>query len=91
MSEDTRGNVLIEAHKIVNGERQDQYGNPENNFNRIASYWSTYKGVVFTAHDVAMMMALLKVARIQSGSATDDSYKDLCGYVALAADIDGKK
>ena len=87
MSEDTRGNVLIEAHKIVNGERQDQYGNPENNFNRIASYWSAYKGVVFNAHDVAMMMALLKVARIQSGSATGDSYKDLCGYVALAADM----
>ncbi len=34
-----------------------------------------------------MMMALLKIARIKSGSGKADSYVDLCGYAALAADI----
>lgn len=34
-----------------------------------------------------MMMALLKIARIKSGSGKTDSYVDLCGYAALAADM----
>lgn len=82
-----RGDVLLAAHKIVNGERKDQYGNPEDNFANIANYWTQYKGVSFSAHDVAMMMVLLKIARIQTGVGKEDNYIDLCGYGALAEDM----
>ena len=37
--------------------------------------------------DVAMMMALLKIARIQSGTGTDDSFVDLAGYAACGGEI----
>jgi hypothetical protein len=37
--------------------------------------------------DVAMMMALLKIARIQSGTATEDSFVDLAGYAACGGEI----
>ena len=55
-----RGHILEQAKSIINGARQDEYGTPENSFEAIAAFWSTYKGVEFSAHDVAMMMALLK-------------------------------
>lgn len=61
--------------------------NPEDNFAFIAQLWSTYTGRIYTAHDVAIMMALFKIARIKSGTGAEDSYTDACGYVALAADI----
>lgn len=82
-----RGRVLEKASSIINGERLAAYGEPEDNFATIAKFWSHYKGIDFSAHDVALMMVLLKVARIKSGSGKEDSYVDLCGYAALAADM----
>lgn len=83
----TRQEILKEAEKCVCGQREQDYGTPENNFATIAAFWSTYKGVRFTAHDVAMMMALLKVARIKNGGGTGDSYVDGCGYLSCAGEI----
>ena len=34
-----------------------------------------------------MMMALLKIARIRSGPSMADSYVDLAGYAACAAEV----
>jgi len=82
-----RGDCLLKAHDIINGERLDNYGKPENNFKLIAKFWSEYKGVDFTDVDVAMMMLLLKVARIKTGCGTMDSFVDAAGYVGLAADL----
>jgi len=36
------GASLLEAEKIINGERQNSYGNPEDSFALIAKYWQTY-------------------------------------------------
>ena len=74
-----KGHILEQAKSIINGARQDEYGTPENSFEAIAAFWSTYKGVEFSAHDVAMMMALLKIARTKSGRGKADSYVDRCG------------
>lgn len=88
-----RPEILDKAKMCVCGQRENEYGSPENNFARIASLWSAYKDVEFTANDVAMMMALLKIARIQSGTATEDSFVDLAGYAACGGEImtDAKK
>ena len=40
-----------------------------------------------TAEDVALMMALFKIGRIQTGTATEDSFADACGYLACAGEI----
>ena len=86
----TRKEVLQTAEKMVCGHREQDYGSPEDNFKIIADFWSTYKGVEFSSTDVAIMMALLKVARIKSGSGTDDSFVDLAGYAACAAEVSHK-
>ena len=83
----TREELLNKAKEMVCGHREKEYGTPEDNFNRIAAFWTDYKGVDFTANDVAMMMSLLKIARIQSGNATEDSFVDLAGYAACGAEI----
>jgi len=83
-----RKQILEVATKCVCGERQDQYGSPKDNFDVIAKLWTDYIGATITATDVAMMLCLLKIARIKTGSATEDSFVDLAGYVALGAEVE---
>lgn len=83
----TRAEILDAAKVCVCGNRENEYGSPENNFQRIADLWSVYKDIKFTSNDVAMMMALLKIARIKTGTGEEDSYIDLAGYAACGAEI----
>lgn len=74
---------LEEAMKIVCKDRDGQYGSPENNFEQIAKYWSTYLRTDINPVDVAMMMCLLKIARIKGSKYQNtDSFVDLAGYAA---------
>ena len=72
---------------MVCGHRESDYGSPEDNFATIARLWTAYTDKEFTAKDVAMMMALLKIARIKSNNATLDSFIDLAGYAACGGEI----
>lgn len=86
----TRKRVLREAEKCVCGQREQDYGAPEDSFSRIAEFWVTYKGVEFSPVDVAIMMALLKIARISESPQHMDSWVDLAGYAACGGEIAGK-
>ena len=86
-----RATCLKKADECVNGKREQDYGSPESNFLKIADLWSAYYGVPFSPTDVAMMMALLKIARIQTGTATEDSFVDLAGYAACGCEIATEK
>ena len=81
-----RAEILEAARVCVCGEREQDYGTPEDSFTLIGKLWSAYMGVPFTPKDVAMMMALLKVARIKAGDKVD-SFVDLAGYAACAGEI----
>ena len=82
-----RAEILHEAEKCICGKREQDYGSPEDNFTTIADFWSDYKHICFTPVDVAMMMCLLKIARIRNGGGTGDSFVDLAGYAACAGEI----
>lgn len=82
-----RGAILEEAIRCVCQDRNDQYGEPEDVFNLIAAFWTVYLEHDISAHDVGIMMALLKVARIKDGRFKADSYIDAAGYIACAAEI----
>lgn len=86
----TRAAILDAAKKIVTGDREKQYGKPEDNFAVIAEFWTTYIGHPISSEDVAIMMALLKIARIRSGNYKTDSFIDGVGYLSLAAEIAGR-
>lgn len=82
-----RERILQEAIKQIDGEREKDYGSPEDNFQIIADFWSQYTGTKITSLDVAMMMCLLKIARIKNGGGTGDSFVDLAGYASCGAEI----
>ena len=84
----TRKEILKQATDAVCTDREGQYGSPEDNFRRIADLWTTYcGGYSFEPKDVAMMMSLLKIARIATGKHKDDNYIDLAGYAACGAEL----
>lgn len=81
-----RSEILEATRCCVCGEREQDYGTPEDSFGLIGQLWTAYMGTLFTSKDVAMMMALLKVARIKAGDKAD-SFIDLAGYAACAGEI----
>lgn len=83
-----RAEILERAKACVCGDREQDYGSPEQNFQRIASLWTDYLGYEITAIDVASMLALLKIARIASGHAKEDNWVDLAGYAACGGELE---
>lgn len=81
-----RADILEQARRCVCGGREQEYGTPENNFSLVAKLWEAYTGHKFHAEDVAMMLSLLKVARIKAGI-KPDSFIDLAGYAACAGEL----
>lgn len=84
-----RLDTLKAAAECVCGSREEDYGSPEDNFAVIAALWTAYTGTDVTPKDVAMMMALLKIARAKVGS-KPDTYVDLAGYAACGAEISAR-
>lgn len=83
-----RAEILEAARVCVCGEREQDYGSPEDNFALIAKLWTVYMSHAISPKDVAIMMALLKIARIKTGNVNKaDSYIDLAGYAACAGEI----
>ena len=79
--------MLDEAATLVSHDRNDDYGDPGDNFSDIAQMWSAYKGITFTAHDVAARMVLTKVARLKSSPGKDDNWVDIAGYAAVGYEV----
>lgn len=80
--------VLQEAHDLIYGERQEQYGHPRVNLQNIADMWGVYfhgkyqVDFPLTPVDVCQLMALLKMCR-GFGSDKRDSIVDQAGYIGL--------
>lgn len=82
-----RSDILSKAKECVCGQRQTDYGKAEDNFQTIADLWTVYMDTKFTAKDVAVMMALMKIACIKTGTGTADCFIDLAGYAACGGEI----
>lgn len=87
----TKEEILDKAKEIVTGDRQNAYGEVEDNFGRIARLWAEYlnegnTSIELDAEDVACMMILLKIARIKSGHHKDDNWIDIAGYSACGGE-----
>lgn len=89
---DAKETVLHEAERIIYGDREMTYGHPSKNLWTIARLWTAYvdaasdnalQGKEFTAKDVALMMILVKTARLANNDSHRDSVVDICGYAAL--------
>jgi len=84
----TREYILDEARECIMRDRNLDYDEPERNFQDIATFWNVYlQGKqVIEPHDVGVMCALIKVARIRTSPGKADHYIDAAGYMACAAE-----
>ena len=67
-------------------DRGLEYGHPTDNMARTAALWSTYLEMPVTDYQVAMCMALVKIARSMETAKTD-TYVDMDAYVAISAQL----
>jgi len=83
--------ILEKANKLISEDREKDYGDKVHNHNNIAKLWSAYLDTPVTAHNVAIMMTLLKVARTKLGAVSEDTYIDMSAYGAIAGEIKFKE
>ena len=69
-------------------ERANQYDAPELNLKRIASMWTNFLKREISPYEVAVMMAMLKMARLSQGY-HQDTLEDAAAYIALAELLKG--
>lgn len=81
--------IISAAAKLVHGDRAKTHGNKALNHKNIAVLWSAYTEHMINAHDVAIMMVLLKVARTKTGELNADDYIDIVGYAGIAGELAG--
>lgn len=76
------------AKEIIYGDREQTYGHPSKNLEKIAQLWTLYfhqkygAEVIVSMEDVCWMMNLLKMSR-QMNQAKQDNVVDAIGYLAL--------
>lgn len=78
--------VLLEAHHIVTGARQQDYGPPARGHARTAQMWSDYLGVVITPRQVCMLNILQKISR-DAHRPKRDNLVDIAGWAENARDL----
>ena len=82
-----RSEILDTAKTYVNVDRAAAHGDAEKNFGLIGRYWSAHLDTFVGPEDVAVMMTLMKLARIKANPAHVDSWVDGCGYLACGGEI----
>lgn len=72
--------VLQEADRLVSGDRNHQYGEPWEDYERVASLWSILDGIKHDRKKCILKMIALKLARL-CVQYKRDTMVDICGYV----------
>ena len=76
---------LNEARATIE-DRGFDYGHPSDNMQRTAALWSAYLEMPVTDYQVAMCLALVKVARSME-TAKSDNYIDGAAYFAISGQL----
>jgi len=82
-----RDALLDTAKELINGMREDMYGTPRENHERIAQIWSAVTGHDYTPEMVIAMMVGLKLARLSNDMEQFDTWTDIAGYAALGWEV----
>lgn len=82
-----RGEILKEAHRLTNADRNKNYGEPLVNHTRIARLWSVILETEIRPDQVALCMVAVKIARLVETPTHEDSYIDGAAYMAIAGEI----
>lgn len=92
MTTTERVEILTEAANLITGQRQTDYGTPDENFKRVADFVNILikknleTNTPISPRQTADLMILLKVARTIN-TPTRDSYVDIAGYAGIAGEL----
>lgn len=82
-----RENPALVADKLVNGDRNADYGRPIEDFTKTAAFWSAILSKKLNKpiepHEVALCMIGVKLSR-EANKRTFDNLVDICGYAITA-------
>lgn len=85
--------IISRAAELVGGDRAKTHGDMHKLHDNVAILWNAFlacrkepEGPI-RGQDVAMLMALLKMARTQNGGFNADDYVDLAGYAGIAGEL----
>ena len=81
--------LLAEASCLINGERQEQYGDIYDSWERIGKLWSALLDLdePIEPSMVGIMLATMKLSRIAGSPRHTDSYVDALAYIAGAGEL----
>lgn len=82
--------ILLDADKLVCGERQEQYADPVVNFTLISKLSTLMTGKPLTARDCCLVMMAVKLSREAYKHKTDNLI-DLAGYTEILERIESQK
>tara|TARA_R100000234_G_scaffold31770_1_gene18691 strand:+ start:309 stop:602 length:294 start_codon:yes stop_codon:yes gene_type:complete len=82
-----RTQILNEASDLINGDRQEQYGPPSENFKCLANIWNAGEDQNVEPWQAALKLAEMKIARLKGPKPSWDSFRDGIGYLALSAEL----
>jgi len=77
--------VLLEAHDLVNGARQNSYGHPSDDYQKVSDIFYSITGVNLSVSEAILFMVSVKLARLRTNLEGDvihhDSLVDALGYL----------
>lgn len=86
----TRQQILETLEQTICKDRQETYGTPEDSLKNIRDYWHLYLTQIqrpLESHDIAIMMLLLKVARIVKSPQHLDNWVDVARYAICGGEL----
>ena len=79
--------ILLEAHQLVTGARQDSYGNVTEDYSKVIEIFAGLTGIRLSMSDALLFMVSVKMARLRTNLEKNrlhhDSLLDALGYLAL--------
>lgn len=87
--------ILLEAHSLITGARQDQYAHPLEDYTQARDIFEGMTGVSLTVEQAVMFMVAVKLSRLRTAVAKGDwhhdSIVDAAGYLGCLAMVEHKK
>jgi hypothetical protein len=81
--------ILAEASCLINGDRQNTYGDIDESWERIGRIWAAILRMEedIAPYTVGCMLAAMKISRIANDPKHADNYVDAAAYIAGAGSL----
>ena len=79
---DPQNSILSEAHSLVHGDRNSDYGHPYTDYKRTSDIFNAMTGRDLSPWEACLFMVCVKLSRMQHKTKRD-TYVDAAGYLEV--------